>query len=224
MFDEVASATAPNIASPSLPPPPTDTATDSASKPIYDRIGTILRQLHNSMRELGYDRALQDVVSEVTNAKGRLEYVATLAEQSATRVLNSIDDSMPQQEQLAETAKTIEQKWDALFKGELGIEDFKQLAKDSQQFAANAGKMAEQEKARLLEIMMAQDFQDITGQIIKKVVTITQRLEQDMAQILRDNAPHDSADKPVDLLAGPDVPVNALAQDDVDGLLGSLGF
>ncbi len=195
-----------------------------AGKPIYDRIGSILRQLHDSMRELGYDRALQDVATEVTDAKGRLEYVATLTEQAATRVLNSIDVGMPQQEEISKTARDLEQRWTALFEGNMDIDSFKQLAQDSRDFASVAASRADEEKARLLEIMMAQDFQDITGQVIKKVVVITKKLEQELAQLLRDNAPPEARNKVVDLMAGPDVPDKAMDQDDVDSLLANLGF
>jgi len=73
---------------------------------------------------------------------------------------------------------------------------------------------------------MAQDFQDITGQIIKKVVNITQKLERELAQLLVDNAPQKvkEKEKVVDLLAGPSVPASAMAQNDVDDLLADLGF
>lgn len=193
-------------------------------KPLYERIGNILRQLHDSMRELGYDRALQDVATEVTDAKGRLEYVATLTEQAATRVLNSIDIGMPQQEELAKTARELETRWADLFEGKIDVAAFKQLAQDSREFAAGTATRANEEKARLMEIMMAQDFQDITGQVIKKVVVITKKLEQELAQLLRDNAPPESKEKVVDLMAGPDVPDKAMQQDDVDSLLANLGF
>lgn len=193
-------------------------------KPLYERIGNILRQLHDSMRELGYDRALQDVATEVTDAKGRLEYVATLTEQAATRVLNSIDIGIPQQEELSKTAGALETRWADLFEGRMDIAAFKQLAQDSREFAANTTSRANEEKARLMEIMMAQDFQDITGQVIKKVVVITKKLEEELAQLLRDNAPPESKEKVVDLMAGPDLPGKAMQQDDVDSLLANLGF
>jgi chemotaxis protein CheZ len=64
----------------------------------------------------------------------------------------------------------MEDRWADLFAGKLSLEQFKQLAGDSQKFAAVSA-ATEAEKARLLDIMMAQDFQDITGQLIKKVVT-----------------------------------------------------
>ncbi|MCL1886602.1 MAG: protein phosphatase CheZ [Betaproteobacteria bacterium] len=204
--------------------PATPDPANVADKPLYDRIGGILRQLHDSMRELGYDRALQDVATEVTDAKGRLEYVAALTEQAATRVLNSIDIAIPHQEDLLKNARNLEERWTALFEGNMDIEAFKQLAQDSRHFAVNTASRADEEKARLMEIMMAQDFQDITGQVIKKVVVITKKLEQELAQLLRDNAPSQSKEKVVDLMAGPDIPAKAMAQDDVDSLLANLGF
>ena len=198
----------------------------SANSPMFDRLGHIVRQLHDSLRELGYDRSLSDIATEVTDAAGRLEYIATLTEQAANKVLNSIDEAMPVQDALIQTAKDVEGRWDQLFEGKLGLDEFKLLAQDSRRFAGTVANNGEAEKARLMEIMMAQDFQDITGQIIKKVVTITQKLERELAQLLIDNAPQSTREKEkvVDLLAGPDVPTSALAQTDVDDLLADLGF
>ncbi|MDQ9168789.1 protein phosphatase CheZ [Oxalobacteraceae bacterium R-40] len=205
----------------------------SADKPMFERLGGIVRLLHDSLRELGYDRSLSEVTSQIGDAQGRLEYVATLTEQAATKVLNTIDESMPQQDALAQKAKDIEDRWNLLYSGKLGIEEFKILAGDSRQFASDAARTAEAEKARLLDIMMAQDFQDITGQLIKKIVHITHSAEKELAQLLRDNAPPElkvavPAPEPkrseVDLMAGPDVTGKAMAQDDVDNLLDSLGF
>ena len=192
--------------------------------PMFDRLGNIVRQLHDSLSQLGYDRSLADVAVEVTDAAARLEYIATLTEKAANKVLNSIDEGMPIQDALIKNGKNIEARWNLLFEGKLDIEEFKLLAADSRQFAATAAQSGEAEKARLMEIMMAQDFQDITGQIIKKIIAITQKLERELAQLLRDNAPASLAEKPVDLLAGPSVPSSAMRQDDVDDLLGSLGF
>lgn len=206
---------------------------DQAEKPMFERLGGIVRLLHDSLRELGYDRSLSEVASQIGDAQGRLEYVATLTEQAANKVLNTIDQSMPQQDALAQTAKEIEERWNKLYAGTLSIEEFKILAADSRQFASNTARSAEAEKARLLEIMMAQDFQDITGQLIKKIVHITHTAEKELAQLLRDNAPpdvklslpaQDSGGKPVELMSGPDVSGKAMAQDDVDDLLDSLGF
>lgn len=250
LFDEVSAqrlGEAPDDSTPGAPPPalqsrmvepvaePADALNEleaSPDKPMFERLGGIVRLLHDSLRELGYDRSLSDVASEITDAKGRLEHVATLTEQAANKVLNTIDAGMPAQDALSKTAKDIEGRWDKLFAGQMSIDEFKLLATDSRQFAAKAIETSEAEKARLLEIMMAQDFQDITGQLIKKIVSITHKAEQELAQLLKDNAPAEykaaiaaeEHQKPVELMQGPAAPGTAMEQDDVDDLLDTLGF
>ncbi|MDN2677235.1 protein phosphatase CheZ [Janthinobacterium sp. SUN033] len=201
---------------------------DQSDKPMFERLGGIVRLLHDSLRELGYDKALTEASSQIVDAQDRLEYVATLTEQAANKVLNTLDEGMPAQDVLSKKAKDMDGRWTALFDGKLSLEEFKALAGDSRQFAQAVAEATEAEKARLLEIMMAQDFQDITGQLIKKVVNITKTVENELAQLLRDNAPAEVreklAQKPVPLMQGPSVPSVALDQDNVDDLLADLGF
>ena len=201
---------------------------DQSDKPMFERLGGIVRLLHDSLRELGYDKALTEASSQIVDAQDRLEYVATLTEQAANKVLNTLDEGMPAQDVLSKHAKDMDSRWTALFDGKLSLEEFKALAGDSRQFAHAVAEATEAEKARLLEIMMAQDFQDITGQLIKKVVNITKTVENELAQLLRDNAPAEVreklAQKPVPLMQGPSVPSVALDQDNVDDLLADLGF
>ena len=200
-------------------------------KNMYERLGGIVRLLHDSLRELGYDRALTEASSQINDAQDRLEYVATLTEQAANKVLNTLDEGMPAQDKLSKQAQDMSGRWDALFAGKLSLDEFKALAGDSRQFASAVSDATEAEKARLLEIMMAQDFQDITGQLIKKVVAITKTVENELAQLLRDNAPPETRAKlaekeaaPAPLMSGPSVPSAALDQDNVDDLLADLGF
>ncbi|MDF3036891.1 MAG: protein phosphatase CheZ, partial [Paucimonas sp.] len=160
---------------------------DLSSKPMYERLGNIVRMLHDSLRELGYDRSLSNVATQINDAQGRLEHIASLTEQAATKVLNTIDIGLPQQEELGRNAKVMEERWTALFDGKLTIDEFKLLANDSKEFASRVMQSTDTEKARLLDIMMAQDFQDITGQLIKKIVGITHTAEVELAQILKDN-------------------------------------
>jgi chemotaxis protein CheZ len=252
LFDEVAAQRAQNVAAAVQPAAPADSkpaqadpmtvegtqaALDNlADKPMFERLGTIVRMLHDSLRELGYDRSLSEVASQIGDAKGRLEYIASLTEQAANKVLNAIDVGMPEQENMADTARGMEERWNALFEGRMSVEEFKTLAADSRQFATRVAASADAEKARLLDIMMAQDFQDITGQLIKKIVNITNKTEHELAQLLKDNAPPEvraaieeaeakaAEEKPAELMQGPSVAGVALVQDDVDNLLAELGF
>lgn len=235
LFDSVSASAAVPPAAAEAPPAtaagvPGEAAdpVDQSDKPMFERLGGIVRLLHDSLRELGYDKALTEASSQIVDAQDRLEYVATLTEQAANKVLNTLDEGMPAQDVLSKKAKDMDSRWTALFDGKLSLEEFKALAGDSRQFAQAVAEATEAEKARLLEIMMAQDFQDITGQLIKKVVNITKTVEHELAQLLRDNAPAEVreklAQKPVPLMQGPSVPSVALDQDNVDDLLADLGF
>jgi chemotaxis protein CheZ len=201
---------------------------EGGDKPMFERLGGIVRLLHDSLRELGYDKALTEASTQINDAQDRLEYVATLTEQAANKVLNTLDEGMPAQDVLSKQSKDMETRWADLFAGKLSLDQFKQLAGDSQAFAVAVSAATEAEKARLLEIMMAQDFQDITGQLIKKVVNITKTVEHELAELLRDNAPpavrEKIAQKEVSLMSGPSAPAVALNQDNVDDLLADLGF
>jgi chemotaxis protein CheZ len=204
-----------------------DAEVSAADKPMFERLGGIVRLLHDSLRELGYDKALNEASSQINDAQDRLEYVASLTEQAANKVLNTLDEGMPAQDVLSKKSKAMEARWADLFAGKLSIDEFKTLAGDARAFAAAVTEATEAEKARLLDIMMAQDFQDITGQLIKKVVTITKTVEHELAELLRDNAPpavrEKLAAKPA-LMSGPALPSVALDQDNVDDLLADLGF
>ncbi|RZJ83949.1 MAG: protein phosphatase CheZ [Massilia sp.] len=237
LFDQVAASSAPAAAAVAAPAVESASAVSAGGEGehgMFERLGGIVRLLHDSLRELGYDKALTEASSQIVDAQDRLEYVASLTEQAANKVLNTLDEGMPAQDVLSKQAKDMENRWADLFAGKLSIEQFKALAGDSRQFAQLVSESTEAEKARLLEIMMAQDFQDITGQLIKKVVTITKVVESELAQLLRDSAPAEVKEKlaqkqavqeqPVQLMSGPSVPAAALDQDSVDDLLADLGF
>lgn len=229
LFDQVATSQPVAAAAPAAAAPAETAGAEvaQADKPMFERLGGIVRLLHDSLRELGYDKALTEASSQINDAQDRLEYVASLTEQAANKVLNTLDEGMPAQDVLSKQAKDMDGRWTALFAGKLSLDEFKALAGDSKQFAQAVAEATEAEKARLLEIMMAQDFQDITGQLIKKVVAITKTVEHDLAELLRDNAPpavREKLNKPVQLMSGPSTPSVALDQDNVDDLLADLGF
>ena len=245
LFDQVAAQSAPSAAAAATPAAPLAALApaapfseaaeayaaadgNAADKPMFERLGGIVRLLHDSLRELGYDKALTEASTQINDAQDRLAYVASLTEQAANKVLNTLDDGMPAQDALSKNARQMENRWADLYAGKLSIDEFKALAGDSRDFAKTVTAATDAEKARLLEIMMAQDFQDITGQLIKKVVAITKTVEHELAELLRDNAPPAvreklAAAKPA-LMSGPSVPSVALDQDNVDDLLADLGF
>jgi chemotaxis protein CheZ len=198
---------------------------------ILNRIGHVTRALHDSLSGMGLDKILEQVAQDIPDARDRLNYVARMTEQAAERVLNATDEAIPLQEELASQALTLEQRWkEVLDKASLKSE-YNQAAEETLTFLALTAKNTAETKALLMDIMMAQDFQDLTGQVIKKVTTLAQDLEKQLVQVLIDFSPA-TTPKATEintmLMNGPQIDPNAVdvvgSQEQVDDLLDSLGF
>src|SRR5690606_23434738 len=178
LFDQVAAASAPAAAAPAVaaaavPAPAAPSAGGDGEHAMFERLGGIVRLLHDALRELGYDQALTDASSAIVDAQDRLEYVATLTEQAANKVLNTLDDGMPAQDLLSKQAKDMETRWADLFSGQLRIDEFKALAGDPRQIPAPLNESTEAETARHPETMPAREFHDIPRQLNKKQARLT---------------------------------------------------
>lgn len=209
---------------------PSDGTAAVTQETMFNRIGQMARKLHDSMRELGYDRMLEDTARKMPDAQERLNYIAHMTEQAASRVLNATDIAKPAQDELEQRVKALGSRWERMFANQLSVDEFKQLAADTRTFFSEAPAKIDVTNAQLTEIMMAQDFQDLTGQVIKKVVEMVQGFEAQLLQVLIEVMPEEKkAEAPASLMNGP--VINAVgradvvtSQEQVDDLLESLGF
>ena len=203
---------------------------DAAGGDVMSRIGHLTRTLHDALRELGYDRLLEKTAAEMPNARDRLAYVVTMTEQAATRALNAIDAAQPIQDKLEKDSERLSGDWKKLFDRQMSVDEFKALVDSTRNYLDDVPKQTRVTNGHLLEIMMAQDFQDLTGQVIKKITELAQNMEQQLVHLLVDMAPAEKRSEiDTGLLNGPVVNVAAsgevvTSQDQVDDLLGSLGF
>lgn len=197
----------------------------------FQRVGHMARQLHDTLRELGYDKMISQTVEALPDAKDRLAYIANLTEQAACKVLNATDVANPLIDSLEVDAQGLASRWDRVYANQMGVDDFKQLAAETRAFLKDQlPQKTGGTKAQLMEIMMAQDFQDLTGQVIKRVVTLAQELESQLMGALIEVMPGERRTESVNsLLNGPVINAEnsgdvVVDQQQVDDLLGSLGF
>jgi len=198
---------------------------------MLNRIGHVTRSLHDSLRGLGFDELLNQVAKDIPDARERLNYVAHMTEQAAERVLNATDEAIPLQTKLATDAVALQERWkEALAKASVKSE-YNQVAEETLAFLAMTSQHTAATKALLMDIMMAQDFQDLTGQVIKKITSLAQDLERQLVQVLVDFSPAGPKKElgvNAALLNGPQVDPDAVdvvaSQAQVDDLLADLGF
>ena len=198
---------------------------------VFNQVGQMARQLHDTLGALGYDKLIEKTVSQLPDAQDRLAYIANLTEQAACKVLNATDIANPIVEELENGAGLLCSKWDALYANKLSIDEFKLLASETRAFLKNGlPQRTSATKDQLMEIMMAQDFQDLTGQVIKKIVGLAQDLESGLMNVLIETMPGEKKTESVkSLLNGPVVNPEGrtdvvASQKQVDDLLDSLGF
>lgn len=193
---------------------------------IHQKIGLLTRQLHDSLNELGYADQLRGTMDELPDAQSRLTYIARLTGEAAEKVLGRVEQAKVQHDHLAaETQRVrvalVQDPVRAVASGEI------------MNYLTDVAGVTKAADEHLTEIMMAQDFHDLTGQVIARVVALAATIEQQLVQLVLETAPPNAmqpiAEKPHEHLNGPVVnPETATDvvtdQSQVDDLLASLGF
>ncbi|MGO4392507.1 protein phosphatase CheZ [Variovorax sp. M-6] len=207
-----------------------DAEQGNTAEELLGRIGQLTRQLREGLRELGLDKEVAKAAQAIPDARDRLAYVAATTERAAHRALNAIDVAQPLQEGLATDAKGLSKRWDEWFANPIELDHARELVMDTRGYLADVPVKANAINTQLMEILMAQDFQDLTGQVIKKMMEVVNGMETELLQVLLDNTPLEKRQEIVNnsLQNGPQIvaghPDAVADQSQVDDLLESLGF
>ena len=196
---------------------------------MLTRVGHMTRALHESLRGLGFDQLMERASHDIPDARDRLDYVTRMTEQSAQRVLSATEAAAPLQENIQSGTAGLSAEWQRLLQGAFSESECRALAQRTIAGLDSAHQAAGETRRHLINIMMAQDFQDLTGQVIKKVTELAHGLEQQLLQLLVDFVPGEvRRESDTGLLNGPQIkPAGedvVAGQAQVDDLLESLGF
>ncbi|MCY0386029.1 protein phosphatase CheZ [Robbsia sp. Bb-Pol-6] len=213
-----------------------------AAERMTARIGGLMRMLRDSMRELGLDKQVEQAAEVIPDARDRLRYIATMTEQAAERALNATDVAMPLADQLGKDAGALDRRWQEWYDAPQDTQVARALVVETRGFLQLVPAQSTAINQQLMEIMLAQDFQDLTGQVIKKVMDMVHHIEQQLLAVLLENiSPERRAELismvgggpkpegPGSLLNGPQVNTEGRTdivtdQTQVDDLLTELGF
>ena len=193
------------------------------STEVFQQIGTITRVLHDTMQQLGVMPKLQVATDGLPDARSRLTYIANKTADAANKVLNSVDQAKAEHAKITEAANAMAQA--------ITADPVRAVASGAVlNFVKEVESSTSKIDTHLTDIMLSQDFHDLTGQVVAKVVTLANDLEDSLVKLLVSVVPPEQREK-VDpsILQGPvvshegrtDVVAN---QSEVDDLLASLGF
>lgn len=215
------------------------------SMELFAEVGKLTRQLHDSLNTFNIDSRIVDLANEdIPDAQSRLNYVIETTEEAANRTMDAVESSMPIAEKMKTGIEGVLPGWKKLMNRQLELGEFKTLCHDLDKFLEEVNDDSSKLNELLTEILMAQGYQDLTGQVIRRVITLVKEVEDSLVNMLTvfgepeaelrkvvegaesskatKAKPSEEAEGPIIDAAERDDVVQG--QDDVDDLLSSLGF
>jgi chemotaxis protein CheZ len=194
-----------------------------ASPEVFQQLGQLTRHLHDTLTQLGVMPKLQIAADGLPDARSRLTYIAKKTGDAADKVLTSVDQAKAEHAAIAAETRRIANA--------IVADPVKAVASGSvMNFVGDVEAATARIDRHLTDIMMAQDFHDLTGQVVAKVVSLAAELEDSLVKLLVQAAPHEHAQRvEAAILSGPVVDPESRSdvvknQGEVDDLLASLGF
>ncbi len=217
---------------------------DTRDKTLYQEVGRLTRSLHESIRNFHIDTSnsnSNEELSKIEDASDRLAYVVDMTNKAANKTLDIVEDTLPMASGIRDEAKKLSVEWSRLRRKEMKPAEFRDLTGRMDTFLTSLSNDSDKVYRNLSDILLAQDFQDLTGQVINRVTGLVKEVEENLVNLVRmagevdkitgtvytaeqkqsddvdieGEGPQMNADKREDVVAG---------QDDVDDLLSSLGF
>ena len=213
--------------------------TDLRESQLFNELGRLTRDFHETLNSFSSDDRFDTLANDdIPDARERLNYVITKTGDAAHKTLTAVESALPMCETLEDAVSNLNTEWGRFLAKEMKPQEFRALSLVIRDFFEKSGADVKAVRSDLNDILMAQDFQDITGQIIKRVISLVTEVEGSLVELVKVGSKlgikSDSSNKKKDgeessELAGPQVPGMesesiVASQDDVDDLLSSLGF
>lgn len=212
----------------------------TCDKTLYQEVGRLTRSLHESIRNFNIDSANsnQSELSSIEDASDRLAYVVDMTNKAANKTLDLVEATMPFSTGINVEAKQLKKDWSKLQRKEMKPEEFRTLTATMGVFLSKLCDDSEKVHSNLSEILLAQDFQDLTGQVINRVMGLVRDVELSLVDLVRMAGKVDKLTGTVHEIEKQDTGIEGegpqlhaavredlvSGQDDVDDLLSSLGF
>ncbi|XOV79249.1 MAG: protein phosphatase CheZ [Aestuariibacter sp.] len=212
------------------------------SMELFSEVGKLTRQLHDSLNTFNIDARIVDLANEdIPDAQSRLNYVIETTEQAANKTMDAVESSMPIAESMNTSIGSILPEWKKLMSRQLELGEFKSLCHEIDTFLEKSNADSAKLNDLLTEVLMAQGYQDLTGQVIRRVIQLVKEVEHSLVNVLtvfgepdvevkKSGESTDKKSKPgASEAEGPIIDAESRddvvqGQDDVDDLLSSLGF
>ena len=218
------------------------TLNETREQSLYREIGILTRSLHEAIKNIQIDQHSIDQTDQ-SAATDKLTYIVDMTAKAANKTMDKVEEGMPLAQDIRQSANDLGKRWQKLMDKELKPSEFRLLSGDIQMFLSKAELSSSQLHEKLSDILLAQDYQDLTGQVIQKVTQTIKDVEEKLVSLVAMASQIDTMTgvsceqlMPPEKVKGSSIaaegPIIDAAkrddvisdQDDVDDLLSSLGF
>lgn len=197
-----------------------DDLTSIREQGLFKDVGRLTRQLHESLMSFQFDsRVAAMAASEFPDARNRLDHVIELTEKSAHRTMDLVESAVPVVDELHVQAEALALQWRDTAPADPA------LAAQTNAFIRSAATGTGALRTALSDVLIAQNFQDLSGQIIRDIIRLVKEVEDTLVNMIR------LSGRSAELIEQQDLDTRrrrdadrAKNQDDVDDILSSLGF
>lgn len=208
------------------------------STELFSEVGKLTRQLHDSLSSFQVDERIMGLTQdEIPDARTRLNYVIEETEKAANTTMDAVERSMPIAETISERLNGIMPEWEKLMGRQIELGEFKNLCLELDDILKTTNQDSATLNSLLTEVLMAQGYQDLTGQVIRRVIELVKEVEESLVSMLtafgdqelkykpqRSEKESDTVKAEGPIIDAADREDVVSGQDDVDDLLSSLGF
>jgi chemotaxis protein CheZ len=211
-----------------------DTLVQRREVELFGELRKLTVDLQSALERFRVDSRLVDLAEkEVPNAKHRLDHVLKLTDEAAHKTMDLVEQSCPLAERTSKQAASMIDGWRRFRAREIQVDEFQHLVLQMDEFLEAARVDMDTVRGNLAEVLLAQGYQDLSGQIIRGVMKLVGELEVALVELVRLSRKDGSVSKrSLDDTRrgfGPAIPgINngpaVSGQSDVDSLLAGLGM
>ena len=142
--------------------------------------------LQSALQRFRVDSRLVDLAEkDVPDARLRLDHVLHLTDEAAHRTLDLVEQSCPIAERTAQAANDLHEQWKLFRARKIAVEDFQRMVQNVDVFLQAASGDMDKVRENLSQVLLAQGYQDLSGQIIRGVMKLVAELEVALADLVR---------------------------------------
>jgi chemotaxis protein CheZ len=213
-----------------------DALVQRRERTLFTELRKLTGDLQSALDRFSVDSRLVDLAEkEVPDARQRLDHVLKLTDEAAHKTMDLVDQSGPLAARTARDAAEIIEMWKKFRARKIEIAEFQAMIQRLDVFLEASRRDMDKVRGNLSEVLLAQGYQDLTGQIIRGVMKLVAELETALVNLVRLSRTAPGAvvaPEPTENVSrgfGPAIPgidngPAVSGQSDVDSLLAGLGM